>query len=264
MKNILSILLISILLLLGNSFAQSKITVMTYNIHHGEGIDKVFDLDRIGDLIINNDVDLAGFQEVDKGIERSKNIDTPKKIGEYTEMYSAFEKNAEIMGGDYGNAILSKYKILKTANHHFTMPNGGEQRGLLHTLINVNGDTILFMNTHLNHIGTDDERMLNLSEIEEVLKNYKGLPFILVGDFNANPDNKMHQAMSENFIDVWKYLIADKEGYTFPSDKPDRRIDYIYISKEGLKKFKPISIKVLKSEASDHLPLLAEFEIIKN
>ncbi|HZW38782.1 MAG TPA: hypothetical protein VFF33_05740, partial [Ignavibacteriaceae bacterium] len=67
MNKIFSIIIICFLILF-NSFAQEKLTVMTYNIHHGEGIDTVFDLDRIGDLIKDNDVDLAGFQEVDKGI----------------------------------------------------------------------------------------------------------------------------------------------------------------------------------------------------
>ena len=39
---------------------------MTFNIHHGKGIDKQRDLSRIAEVIEKSDVDIIGLNEVDK------------------------------------------------------------------------------------------------------------------------------------------------------------------------------------------------------
>ena len=38
---------------------------MTYNIHHGKGIDKVVDLKRIADVITQSGAEIIGLNEVD-------------------------------------------------------------------------------------------------------------------------------------------------------------------------------------------------------
>jgi len=45
----------------------STLRVLTYNIHHGEGTDGVFDLPRIADVIRSVEPDLVALQEVDQG-----------------------------------------------------------------------------------------------------------------------------------------------------------------------------------------------------
>ncbi|MGE5621054.1 MAG: endonuclease/exonuclease/phosphatase family protein [archaeon] len=264
MKNILA--LISFAFILFNaSFAQQvqKLTVITYNIHHGQGIDKVLDIKRIGGILTDNNAGLAALQEVDRGVERSGKIDIMKMLAEQTGMNMAFGKNIEFQGGDYGNGILSKFKIDTVQNLHYKMLREGEQRGLLQAVVEINGGKIVFMDTHTGDKSNDTEKLMNVEEIVSALKNYKGMPVILCGDFNDRPGSKMHEGLKEYFIDV-REMLNSEAGYTFPSDKPDRRIDYIYISKESLKKLKPLSVRVIQSEASDHLPVVAEFELMNS
>ncbi len=40
--------------------------VMTYNVHHGKGLDKKVDLDRICKVITNSNADIIGLNEVDR------------------------------------------------------------------------------------------------------------------------------------------------------------------------------------------------------
>jgi len=235
---------------------------MTYNIHHGEGIDSIIDLSRIAQLIKDNEADLAAFQEVDKNVNRSHQLDIMKILSDSTGMFFSFGKNIDYQGGDYGNGILSKYKIEKEANRHYKMLREGEQRGLLQTFINIKGTKILFMNTHIDFRKDDAERLQNVDEIIEVLNSNKNLPVIICGDFNDEPGSRTHKKMKEYFIDVWEYLNEEETGFSYPAENPVKRIDYIFISKNSLEILKPVSIKVLKSDASDHLPVIAEFELI--
>lgn len=264
MKNFIAIISLT-LVLFSVTYAQNlqKLRVITYNIHHGQGMDKKIDIVRIGDLLMDNKADLAALQEVDRGVERSDKIDIMQLLKEQTGMQMAFGKNIDFQGGDYGNGILSKYKIDTVKNYHYKMMREGEQRGLLQAVIDINGETIVFMDTHTGDKNNETEKLMNADEIIAALKDYPGMPVILCGDFNDRPGSKMHEKLKEHFIDVREFLNSEA-GYSFPSVNPDRRIDYIYISKEALKWLKPLSIKCIQSEASDHLPVITEFEVLNN
>ena len=57
--------------------ASHTFRVMTYNIHHGEGLDGKVDLLRIAELIKREGADIVALQEVDKGVERTARRDLP-------------------------------------------------------------------------------------------------------------------------------------------------------------------------------------------
>jgi endonuclease/exonuclease/phosphatase family metal-dependent hydrolase len=106
MKNYLK--LFGIIFLITGQFliAQSKINVLSYNIHHGEGTDGVIDLIRIADLIKNVNADFVALQEVDNGVERTHGINKADSLQKLTGMYYSFNKNISYQCGEYGNAIL--------------------------------------------------------------------------------------------------------------------------------------------------------------
>ncbi|MEC8892658.1 MAG: endonuclease/exonuclease/phosphatase family protein, partial [Candidatus Poribacteria bacterium] len=66
---------------------NTTIRVMTYNIHHGEGMDGHINLDRIATLIHSANVDLVGLQEVDRHANRSYNLDMIKALAHLTSMH---------------------------------------------------------------------------------------------------------------------------------------------------------------------------------
>lgn len=230
--------------------------VMTYNIHHGEGLDKKVDLERIAALIKRERADLVALQEVDRGTQRTSKRNFPSEFAELTGMTCVFSNNYHFQGGEYGNAILSRYPVKQATNRLYKMLNEGEQRGLLQVVLDARGRELVFMSTHIDFRKADEERLANTVEIRQAAASYNRKPVILCGDFNATPDSRTYAALSEAFQDTWK-LAGSGDGFTIPATKPTKRIDYIWLSKGS--SLKPQNIQVVTSEASDHLPVVAEF-----
>ena len=55
----------------------TRLRVLSYNIHHGEGLDGRIDLERIASVIRASEADLVALQEVDQSTERSGGVDQP-------------------------------------------------------------------------------------------------------------------------------------------------------------------------------------------
>ena len=62
--------------------SNGRHSLMTYNIHHGEGLDHRVDPDRIADVIRRENPDAVTLNEVDSGWERSGNADQPAELAE--------------------------------------------------------------------------------------------------------------------------------------------------------------------------------------
>ena len=61
--------------------APDTIRVLTYNIHHGEGMDDLLDLERIAALIREVTPDLVALQEVDSVTARTGSVDQAAEVG---------------------------------------------------------------------------------------------------------------------------------------------------------------------------------------
>lgn len=232
--------------------------VMTYNIHHGEGLDGKVDLLRIAELIKSERADIVALQEVDKGVERTARRDFPDELAALTGMTCIFSNNFHYQGGEYGNAVLTRFPVLRATNTHYKMIREGEQRGILQLTLDVHGRKVVFMDTHIDYRPDDAERWSNVGEIHQLAKQYAGLPIILCGDFNATPESRVCRKLNERFDDAW-VLGGTGDGFTIPAANPRKRIDYIWISKGA--SFTPIKARVCPSDASDHLPVLVELRL---
>ena len=236
--------------------APRTFRVMTYNIHHGAGLDGKVDLQRIADLIKREQADIVALQEVDKGVERTARRDCPAELAALTGMSCVFSNNFHYQGGEYGNAVLTRFPIKRWTNLHYKMLRPGEQRGLLQLVLDVHGRDLVFLNTHIDYRADDTERLMNADELLKVIQAYRGQPMILCGDFNDTPGSRTHEKIAQAFTDTWTVAGSGK-GLTIPAEKPRKRIDYIWLAKDSV--VEPIRAWVPQSEASDHLPVVAEF-----
>jgi endonuclease/exonuclease/phosphatase family metal-dependent hydrolase len=231
--------------------------VMTYNIHHGEGLDGKVDLERIARLILAARADIVALQEVDRGVRRTAGRDLPAELAQLTGLTGVFSNNFSFQGGEYGNAVLTRFPVLHTTNSLYQMLRPNEQRGLLQLTLDVHGRKLVFLNTHIDYRPDDSERWLNVQEIKALTGGYAGLPVILCGDFNTTPESRIYRELRTTFADAWQ-LAGSAEGFTFPAHVPDRRIDYVWVSRTDL--LRPIRTEVPASDASDHRPLVVEFQ----
>jgi endonuclease/exonuclease/phosphatase family metal-dependent hydrolase len=242
----------------GKAATTNTLRVMTYNIHHGEGLDRKVDLQRIADLIKHEQADIVALQEVDKGVQRTAKRDCPAELAALTGMTCVFSNNYHFQGGEYGNAVLTRFPVKRWTNRHYKMLRPGEQRGLLQIVLDVHGRELVFLDTHVDFRGDDTERLLNADEIAEAIQPYRGRPMILCGDFNDTPESRTCQKLAQQFTDTWKAAGAG-DGFSIPAEKPRKRIDYIWTSKEPA--IQALKIWVPESEASDHRPVVAEFKL---
>src|SRR5690606_32902045 len=93
-------------------YVQTAFVVETFNILHGAGMDKKINITRTAATINQVKYHLCGCQEVDHKTLRNP-YDQTQKRADLTGMNGVFGKVDRLVGGDYGNAILSRNQILE-------------------------------------------------------------------------------------------------------------------------------------------------------
>ena len=238
---------------------KNTLKVLSYNVRHCNPPSKkgVIDVEAIAKVIKEANPDLVALQEIDRFTKRSGvDLDQAKELGKLTGMYSYFVKAINWDGGEYGVAVLSRFKILDSINLQLPMVKGkaGEARAVAIIKVKVKRKEILFASTHLDIV--KEHRELQAAAITDYFEGQK-LPVILAGDFNDIPGSKTVTMLQDHFHVTCAELSC---GKTFPQVQPDRTIDYIMYQPE--KKFKTIDNQVIAEEyASDHRPIMATIKL---
>ena len=272
MSRLLSLLfLASVALIVGSGPASGPSTVptrglrvMSYNIHHGRGTDGVIDLQRVADVINAARPDLVAVQEVDVRTRRSGGVDQATELARLTGLHVRFGKGRDFEGGDYGQAILSRWPAESFEVHELpgdpdarADPEQERRVALVATFPPGDGlPALRFVATHLHHQG-ERHRLAQARRLLEILDaRAQPTPTILTGDLNAVPGSRTIDAIRETFRDA-----GDEPTPTFPATRPDRKLDWIFLSK------RPTIWEVVESRvieepvASDHRPIVAELRV---
>ncbi len=237
--------------------AKRTLRVMTYNIHVGVGMDKQLDLERIAEVIKAARPDLVGLQEVDRGVKRTEGKDEIVELAAMTGMEYAFAPNLDYQGGKYGVAILSRLPIKHTEHRMFDNKRESERRGMLRIEVEVERKILNFVTTHLDY-QFEDGRLFETEQMLKFLEGVKG-PMIIVADLNDLPTGSAYKLMRTKFDDAWVTSGAKTDGFSYPADKPLKRIDHIFYSTRD--RMRARKSWVIETLASDHIPVMAEIEI---
>jgi endonuclease/exonuclease/phosphatase family metal-dependent hydrolase len=237
--------------------SKKTLRVMTYNIHVGVGMDKKLDLQRIADVINSQHPDLVGLQEVDRGVKRTEGRDEIAELAKLTAMNFAFAHNLDYQDGQYGVAILSRFPIGVIDHRKYENKREAERRGMVRVEVDISGKTINFVTTHLDY-QYEDGRVFETEQLLEFLAPQKA-PLIVVGDFNDEPTGNAYKLMLKRFDDAWLGSRAKGEGWSYPADKPVKRIDYIFTRSSD--RIRTKQAWIVSTLASDHLPVVADLEI---
>jgi endonuclease/exonuclease/phosphatase family metal-dependent hydrolase len=241
-----------------------KTSVLSWNIWYGK---------RLHDVITtlkHTDFDIAGLQEITQKNENNTIINTAATISSELHLEyayaKAFRSNRHTPPYDLGNAVLSKFAVkgyfphmLSDQDHYDTSSPlraiETEPRNAIEAIFNHDGVEFHVFSTHLGFsegLATD----MQLYQVEQLLSKLPDKRTILMGDFNSNPESEVIKKMEEKLTNTdpnnhitWKNM--KKDGH------PASKIDYIFVTPD----IKVLDFKVLHSDASDHLPLLAELEI---
>lgn len=230
---------------------------MSYNIHVGVGMDKKLDLQRIADVILKEQPDLVGLQEVDRGVKRTEGKDEIAELAKLTRMDYAFAHNLDYQGGQYGVAILSRALIQHIDHRKYENRREAERRGMLRVEVNIGRRKINFVTTHLDY-QYEDGRLFEAEQLLKFISDVEG-PLVVVGDFNDEPSGRTYELMLHGFADAWVSARGPGNGFTYPADVPAKRIDYIFTRRSD--RIAARKVRLVNSLASDHLPIVTDLEI---
>ncbi len=240
-----------------------RLRVLTYNIHHGEGEDGVFDYNRLADIIKLAGPDLVALQEVDRATGRSSGVDQAAKLGELTGMYHYFAEAMPYDGGGYGEAILSKTPIQPELADTIALRAERNQEPRAVAVAEVrpwgdDGPSIVFAGTHLCHQSAKT-RLNQAKQINDELVLHPTRRGIIAGDFNFTEGTDAYNEIARRWTDT--ALIFGDPQPTIPSDSPRRRIDFVFARPAGA--WDVIDVQVLDEPvASDHAPVLVVLDLV--
>ena len=215
--------------------------------------DKKIDYNAFIKAIKESGADFIGLQEICDATEKSdaeQYYPQTKTLAEGAGYKYYYFAEAIRFGGinPYGNAFLSKIPVLEVKTIAIPDPEPQKYNGYYETrcICKVkleNGYTII-----VAHFGLNPDEHENA--VKTVLENLEE-KCIVMGDFNMTPDNPILKPLFDKLFDT--VTLVSGNMLTFPSDSPDRKIDYIFTSKD----VEVESAEIPNVVVSDHRPHVA-------
>jgi endonuclease/exonuclease/phosphatase family metal-dependent hydrolase len=229
--------------------------IVSYNIHSGIGRDGKRDYARIGQFLAETGADIVLLQEMDT---RPEVKNTAQDIEDICagNVYSLLASPAlEETHGWYGNAILTRFKVLHT--HRLDVSQAGRQpRNVQIVTFQTEQGPLTVVNTHKGLKKKERRSQFNLLHdfLSNELKN-SDTPLVLAGDFNE------WQFFTRAFRKLNTLLNQRSLGATFPSQFPIFSLDRVWVSNN----IEVIDCKKLKTKKtryySDHLPVQLDIRL---
>lgn len=229
---------------------RAALTVVSYNIRHGAGLDDRVDLPRTAAVLRALDPDLAALQEVDHRVRRSGGAPQADSLGALLGLHAAFGAFMPYQGGEYGLAILSRHPIVRATP--VRLPDGHEPRvALVADIALPDGDTITAVNVHFDWVDNDTLRFAQARALTAVLDTLPR-PWIILGDFNDQPGSRTLALFAARAVEARKPAAT---RFTFPSTEPTKEIDFVFAA--PAEAWAPANARVVDERvASDHRPVV--------
>lgn len=225
-----------------------RVTVMTFNIEGHASLLRDDHIEQIADVINKYKPDIVGINEAHRGTWQARFGDHIPALTRLTGMNAVFGRSYTFLGGHFGNAILTRGRVVKSEVHD--LPGTGEPRTLLEAIVNVNGGQVEVYVTHTAawaSLGSEtrDTQLKCINAHVQAAAH----PFILVGDLNAPPDApEMVRFLGSNTL----RFAGDPKT---PTHRVlEQRLDYILIDPGWIVR----QARVLDDGPSDHRPVFAE------
>lgn len=156
-----------------------------------------------------------------------------------------------------GVSVLSRHRIER--QRVLDLPSAMFARKAVVVDVTVDGRPLRFTSTHLD-FGVENEPVRSADArlfLDDLPEDGEA---ILAGDLNATPETRAIGILHGGLVDLWTAAHPDEDGFTFPANAPDRRIDYLFATStlaRGLQDSWLIAENDGEVWLSDHLGLAA-------
>jgi endonuclease/exonuclease/phosphatase family metal-dependent hydrolase len=241
--------------------------IVTYNVHRCVGNDRRLDVARIADVLAKLRPDIVALQELDVGRARTGHVDQAHEIAKRLDMACHFHAALTVEEERYGDAILTCFpeRLVQVGPlPGYDRIRALEPRGALWVEVEIGGRALQVINTHLGLVPREQQIQAAWLAGPAWLQHplCRG-PRILLGDFNATGASLVYRTLSGQLAPA-RNLVTRAERTptsTFPSPLPVLRIDHLFVSPEIQVGAVFAPFDPLNRVASDHLPLVMDFEI---
>jgi endonuclease/exonuclease/phosphatase family metal-dependent hydrolase len=207
-----------------------------------------YDPDSLIDIIASENPDILCINEMDHLNERNDFTDMVKIFSEELGYpYYFFGKAIDYRKGEYGNVVFSKYPIISAENTAVPETSNKEDRAAIAAVVDLGADKYIKVIT--SHFGLSAEEQVKAASLIVSIVEDSEYPVIFTGDLNCTPQAEQLAPIYSTLKDT----AMTQEMLTYPADKPEKKIDYIFVSPE----IEVVSAYVKKTNASDHLPYIA-------
>jgi endonuclease/exonuclease/phosphatase family metal-dependent hydrolase len=249
------------------STPHTTLRVATWNIHKGVrglGLRKRLEIHDMVHAVEQFDADIICLQEVRRVNHKEASYFTrwpelPQADYLAPEGYEAvYRTNAHTRHGEHGNALLSRWPVV-SHQHEDMSDHRFEQRGLLHSVVQMQDTLVHVIVVHLGLIAASRTRQL--AQLAKFIDREIPVDAVLVvaGDFNS-PLAPVKWAQSAMKHRVGVKIVDLARTPTFPSRLPLVQLDHVFA-----RHVQPTASHVPRgavwARMSDHLPLIVDFDL---
>ena len=225
------------------------LNIASYNIHRCVGADFRQNAARVADVLRELDCDTIGLQEVDNQPGEHSDSMQLQYLADALGMHSIAGNTLRRHQGHYGNAILTRRRILSTTLHDISYSNH-EPRGIIDAVLEVDAVPVRVIATHLG-LWPGERRAQVLRLIALIQESPPDQPLVVLGDFNewlrhGRSLRWMHRLLGEPPI-----------RRTFPVWRPFFALDRLWARPRQALRELSVFHSRSADRASDHLPLRA-------
>jgi endonuclease/exonuclease/phosphatase family metal-dependent hydrolase len=238
--------------------------IVTYNVRRCVGNDRRLDVGRVAEVLAALQPDIVALQELDVRRARTGHVDQAHEIAARLEMAWHFHAALRVEEELYGDAILTAHP--ETLIQAGPLPGYArlpqlEPRGALWIEVTLPGGRLQVINTHLGLVPREQQAQARALAGPTWLDHPRCAgPKVLLGDFNATGASVVYRTLTAKLASARGLAPRRTPTATFPSQLPVLRIDHLFVSPDirVTDVFAPFD--PLTRVASDHLPLVMDFE----
>ncbi len=234
--------------------------LLSYNIHKGVGgRDRRYRLERIIEVIEQENPDLICLQEVDHNVRRSRFHDQPRMLADYFRSVAHLQQtNVRLKSGGYGNLVLSRWPF--QGKHQLSLRMGTKKpRGAQIAVVDTPEGPLHLVHYHLGLAERERHWQVNHLLEHPLFGESAHLPTLIAGDTNDWRNTLGRGPFAQHGFEQVTHPTS--RFRSFPAWFPMGALDKVYCRGSIFIRAARVIRTKLAKRASDHLPLVVDFHL---
>lgn len=234
--------------------------LLTYNIHKGiGGRDRRYRIERVIEVIEQENPDLMCLQEVSQNSRRSRHDDQPRLLADYFHAAAQlYQRNLRRGMGGYGNLVLSRWPF--DSHHQVSLRlNNKKPRGAQIVVVRSPEGPLHLVNWHLGLAERERHWQVEHLLSHALFREASHLPTIVAGDTNDWRNTLGHGPFARHGFHT--ATAPPSRFRSFPAWMSLGALDKVFHRGAVTVRHARVVGTPLARRASDHLPVVIDFHL---